>query len=147
MKRLLPTTWLLIAIALVVVVDWLAEGAYILPSPWNLLGLAPLAFGIWINLAADGLIRGAGTPVEPFEQPTALVHIGVYSHTRNPMYLGFVVILAGEALLDNGWIGAMVVPAFICLVQAAFIRAEERTLEHSCGSDWSDYKRRVRRWL
>ncbi len=97
--RPLPPVVLLLAIILLAVMYFLIPGPRILAYPANLIGLLPLAVGVYLNLAADQLLKRYHTTVKPFQESTALLTTGVYGHTRNPMYLGFVFLLLGIALL------------------------------------------------
>jgi protein-S-isoprenylcysteine O-methyltransferase Ste14 len=76
-----------------------------------------------------------------------LVTSGWYRITRNPMYLGMVVVLCGVALMA-GSVGAWLpLPAFIAVIHYRFIRGEERFLEEIFGQPYRDYRARVRRWI
>jgi hypothetical protein len=56
----------------------------VIPSPWNLLGIIPLAGGIALNIIADNAFRKAETTVKPFEQSTALMPDLGDCHDRAP---------------------------------------------------------------
>ena len=147
MKKLMPTTLLLISLVAMLLLRLVLRGPQILPAPWNLLGVVLVALGVWINLAADRAIHLARTTVKPFEEPTALITDGVYGFTRNPMYVGFAGILVGVAMLLDAWIPVVVVIAFIVMMEVVFIESEERSLGRSFGKAWEEYRRTVRRWL
>ena len=147
MKKLMPTTWLLISLLAMLAVRLVLPGPPMVPAPWNLLGLVPVALGVWINLAADKAIHLAHTTVKPFEAPTALITDGVYGFTRNPMYLGFAGILLGVAVLLGAWMAAVIVVAFVGMMHLVFIKPEEQSLEHNFGKAWIEYEQRVRRWI
>ena len=66
---------------------FLLPGPRVLAYPANLLGLLPLAVGVYLNLAADRLLKRYDTTVKPFQESTALLTTGVFGHTRNPMYI------------------------------------------------------------
>ena len=83
----------------------------------------------------------------PFERSTALVTTGLYRITRNPMYLGMLLILAGVALLSGSASTLLPIPVFAWAIQRNFIIGEERFLEQIFGAQYLDYKRQVRRWL
>jgi protein-S-isoprenylcysteine O-methyltransferase Ste14 len=78
---------------------------------------------------------------------TALVQDGVYRWTRNPMYVGLALGLAGVAVgLSN--LGAMVLlPAFVAWIDRFQIVPEERALLAKFAAAFTDYSARVRRWL
>jgi protein-S-isoprenylcysteine O-methyltransferase Ste14 len=147
MNRLMPASWLLIALLAMLALRLVIPGPQMVPVPWNLLGLVPVALGIWINLAADKAIHLANTTVKPYEEPSALITEGVSGFSRNPMYLGFAAILGGVAVLLAAWIPMLVVIAFIGLTQVMFIRPEEESLARNFGNAWQEYKRSVRPWL
>lgn len=91
--------------------------------------------------------RRAGTPVEPWHSSTAIVTDGIYSHTRNPMYLGMTGLYLAIALaFDSLWILILLVP-LLALLHYGVIRREERYLEGKFGEAYLAYRRRVRRWL
>jgi protein-S-isoprenylcysteine O-methyltransferase Ste14 len=85
--------------------------------------------------------------VKPFEQPSALVTNGVFRLSRNPMYVGFVLILGGVAILLGTVSPYVVVAAFAVVMDRRFIRAEEQALHGRFGAEWASYRSRVRRWI
>ncbi|HUH97760.1 MAG TPA: isoprenylcysteine carboxylmethyltransferase family protein [Anaerolineales bacterium] len=146
-KRIMPTTYLLIAILAMIAIHFLFPLAMIVPPGWNLLGLLPLALGVVINLAADEAFRRAKTTVKPFEESSVLVQSGVFRISRNPMYLGFVLSLIGIAVLLRSLSPYLLILAFVILIQTLYITVEERMLGEKFGARWQDYKRTTRRWL
>jgi protein-S-isoprenylcysteine O-methyltransferase Ste14 len=79
--------------------------------------------------------------------PSALVTSGLYRFTRNPMYLGFILILIGTAILLGSLTPFFVVPAFWLLLDRLFINLEEQNLALKFVARWEMYKSRTRRWL
>jgi protein-S-isoprenylcysteine O-methyltransferase Ste14 len=143
----LPPTYLYSAIVLIVVLHILLPGEQVINSPWRYLGIILLALGSALNILADQVFKQHNTSVKPFETSTFLVTGGVFRFSRNPMYLGFVLLLAGIAILLGSvtpWIVAVVFPF---LMEIRFIRVEETMLEAWFGDAWLEYKRRVRRWF
>jgi protein-S-isoprenylcysteine O-methyltransferase Ste14 len=118
-----------------------------LPSALRLAGLPLLAAGItlaiWFRLA----MRRAGTPVDPREATTALVHTGPFRYTRNPAYVAVTLTYLGASLLAGARWPLILLPAVLVIVDRGVIWREERYLEERFGSDYSEYRRRVRRWL
>ena len=145
--KTLPTTWLLIAMLAILALHFLLPVSMIVPPLWNLLGLIPLALGVALNLVADGAFHRAGTTVKPFEESSSLVTTGVFGVTRNPMYLGFALILAGEAIALRSLSPYGVVIAFVILMQTMYITVEEHMLADKFGSMWQHYANRTRRWI
>jgi protein-S-isoprenylcysteine O-methyltransferase Ste14 len=116
---------------------------------WQLL-IAALLIIVGLTPLFDSTLRfifvGRGTlmPTVPTEQ---LVVSGLYRYVRNPMYVGVVVALAGEALLFRST-GLVIEDAIGCLAIELFVRLyEEPTLSRRHPGDYPRYKRHVPRWL
>ncbi len=89
----------------------------------------------------------AGTNIDVRKPTNAIVTTSVYSYTRNPMYLSLAILLLAFSLLFNAlWI-AIMIPLFVIIMQKGVIEREERYLEKKFGSEYLNYKRRVRRWI
>jgi protein-S-isoprenylcysteine O-methyltransferase Ste14 len=145
--RIIPPIYFFAALLAQAALHRFAPIAAIVPSPLNLAGAALVAAGLALTLWAAGLFRIARTPVRPFEPSTALVTSGVYRLTRNPMYLGMVVVLLGAALLFGTLAAFVPVPLFLWQIQRKFVVPEEAFLEGIFGEPYLAYKGRVRRWI
>ncbi len=146
-RRILPPTYFLAAIVLMAALHWSAPVVSVIATPWNLVGILPLALGVVLNLMADRAFAKHQTTVKPFEQPRVLVTSGVFRFSRHPMYLGMVLMLIGIALLMGSLSPFLIVGVFALLVDRLFITAEGAMLSATFGEDWANYKRSVRRWL
>jgi protein-S-isoprenylcysteine O-methyltransferase Ste14 len=103
--------------------------------------------GVSAAVAAGRRFRRYGTTVEPFETPSVLVTSGLYRYTRNPMYLGILLVLLGIAVYVAS-VAFLVAPlAFIIIINARQIPFEESRLSNLFGEDYAAYRRRTRRWL
>ena len=72
---------------------------------------------------------------------------GIYAYSRNPMYLGLLLLYCGIAFLKgNGWT-FIVVPLLILVVHFYIIRKEESYLHRAFGDEYNTYRRRVRCWI
>jgi protein-S-isoprenylcysteine O-methyltransferase Ste14 len=147
MPRLLPPAYFYLAIALMLLLRWLLPLGSVIAAPWNLLGLVPLGLGTALALAGSRAFRRAGTTIKPFQASAALVTSGVFRLSRNPMYLGMALGLAGVALLLGALSPFFVVPFYVGLIQRRFIIVEERMLAQAFGSDYAAYQQGTRRWL
>jgi protein-S-isoprenylcysteine O-methyltransferase Ste14 len=146
-RRVLPPVWMVIALLATYVLDRWLPIVEIVPWPWILAGVPLIVLGIAMSASSAGAFRRAGTPVIPFETSTTLVLRGWYRVTRNPMYLGLALALAGVGLLQ-GSLGALLpLPAFIAILHFRFILGEERFLEGIFGEEYRAYKSRVQRWF
>jgi protein-S-isoprenylcysteine O-methyltransferase Ste14 len=146
-KQILPTTYVLAALVVMLALHFIFPVYKLLPLPWNLIGLIPLIIGIVFNILADGILHRASTTVKPFQESTVLITKSVYSISRHPMYFGFVLILAGVAVLLGTLSPWFIIPIFAALLEVVFIRIEEHMLEEKFGPAWLEYKNKVRRWI
>jgi protein-S-isoprenylcysteine O-methyltransferase Ste14 len=107
------------------------------------------AGGIGLVLAGGVAFFRAHTTVNP-TRPGAtsrVVASGVYRYSRNPMYLGFLLVLAGWAWFLANAASALLLPAFVVCMNRFQIAPEERILGGKFGRDYDEYLRAVRRWL
>ncbi|HKH13010.1 MAG TPA: isoprenylcysteine carboxylmethyltransferase family protein, partial [Rubrobacter sp.] len=88
-----------------------------------------------------------GTNVNPSRPTTAIVQAGPYRYTRNPLYVGMVVMYAGFAARANALPAALLLPVALHLVDRGVVRREERYLEDKFGGEYLRYEGRVRRWI
>jgi protein-S-isoprenylcysteine O-methyltransferase Ste14 len=145
--KIKPPTYLFIAIVAIIILHFTLPVMILIPLPWTLLGIIPLALGIVMNVNADQTFHEANTAVCPFEGSSTLVTYGPYRFTRNPMYLGFVLVLFGVSVLLGSLTPYGIVFAYALLMDRMFIQMEERKLASTFGTQWEEYKRRTRRWL
>jgi protein-S-isoprenylcysteine O-methyltransferase Ste14 len=96
-----------------------------------------------------GVVRRARTTVNPMrpELSSQLVVTGVYRVTRNPMYLGFLLLLLAWAVLLSNALTLAVLAAFALYINRFQITPEERALASAFGRQYAAYKAYVRRWL
>ena len=114
------------------------------------LATAGLALpGLVVALCGAFALMRARTTINPIrpEAVSTLVISGVFSLTRNPMYLGLALALTGWAAnLESVW-AIPGVPIFMAYMSRFQIQPEERALHAAFGEQFEDYARRVRRWL
>jgi protein-S-isoprenylcysteine O-methyltransferase Ste14 len=114
----------------------------------------PLAIGFvvaggFVALAGVHAFRQNRTTVNPLtpEQSSSLVTSGVYRFSRNPMYLGFLLALAGWCVYLGNWASALLLPVFVACINRFQIAPEERALRAQFGPRFTMYASTVRRWL
>lgn len=115
----------------------------------TIVAIGLLAAGVGFDIAGLVSFRRAGTTVNPMRPAatSALVSSGVYGVTRNPMYLGLLLILVAWAVyLSSFWLllGPL---AFVLYMNRFQIGPEERALSARFGDDYAAYRVKVRRWL
>jgi protein-S-isoprenylcysteine O-methyltransferase Ste14 len=105
--------------------------------------------GAMIILLGVASFRRAKTTINPMkpELSSSLVISGIYKLSRNPMYLGFLLVLAGWAVFLSNALAFVFVAAFIFYMNRFQIEPEEKALAGKFGQEFLDYKSRVRRWL
>ncbi|OOY34117.1 hypothetical protein BOV90_09570 [Solemya velum gill symbiont] len=121
----------------------------LIPDPWNRFGYIVMAIAISIDLWSLGLFLRAKTTFHPLRlhETSSLVTGGMYRVTRNPMYLGLLLLLTGWAILLGELLPWMLLPIFVWLLNTQQIQHEERILEEKFGGQYLQYKERVRRWI
>ena len=109
--------------------------------------IAVLGFGTSVSGVLT--FRRFKTTVNPTKpgSATALVNSGVYAITRNPMYLGLLVMLTGWAIFLSNTLAFVFLPLFVLYISRFQIAPEERALTSLFGQTYVGYKDRVRRWL
>jgi protein-S-isoprenylcysteine O-methyltransferase Ste14 len=146
-RKVLPPVWLVLTIVTGYALHKLLPIVQLFAEPWKYGGAILIVLGIVMAATAANLFRRADTPVRPFHPSTALVTTGWYRFTRNPMYLGMVIVTCGVAIVQGSLGAWLPVPLFIAILQRRFIRGEEQFLEGIFGEDYRVFKARVRRWL
>jgi protein-S-isoprenylcysteine O-methyltransferase Ste14 len=112
------------------------------------LGLIPIAVGaaIYFWCAWNFAVTGRGTPA-PIDPPKELVARGLYRWVRNPMYVGVLSVVLGEALLfESPALAGFAAVAFV-FFHLFVLLYEEPTLESTFGDAYARYRRVVPRWL
>lgn len=115
----------------------------------HVLAYALIGSGLLIDISAIFAFRRAKTTVTPLapEKASALVISGLYRVTRNPMYLGLLLILTGVALLLGSLLNAAIIIAFMAYITAFQIKPEEEKLTEIFGAQYLSYMQKVRRWI
>ncbi|HEY4235587.1 MAG TPA: isoprenylcysteine carboxylmethyltransferase family protein [Lacipirellulaceae bacterium] len=145
--RIFPPVYLLAAIISMVALHKLLPGAALIASPWRWLGLLPFVAAVALATAAVRLFRKHGTTIKPGETSSYLLAEGPYRYTRNPIYLGMVLLLTGVALMLGSLTPWLMVPVFAWLINRNVIPVEEEMMATAFGADYEQYRARVRRWL
>jgi protein-S-isoprenylcysteine O-methyltransferase Ste14 len=150
--RALFFTVLMPGSALVLFPSWILRGQPQPARPWTqsprVLGLVLIAIGLvplFVSIR-DFAVSGRGT-LAPIDPPRRLVRVGLYRHVRNPMYVGVVTALLGEALFFESRALA-IYAAIVWLVFHLFVVLyEEPHLRDTFGADYETYLGAVPRWI
>ncbi len=109
-----------------------------------ILLLVGLAIYTWC--VSDFARAGRGTPA-PIDPPKALVVRGLYRVTRNPMYVGVLCVLLGEAAFFSSFRLLVYALAVFAAFQTFVVAYEEPTLTRTFGEAYEQYRRTVPRWF
>jgi protein-S-isoprenylcysteine O-methyltransferase Ste14 len=142
----------LLVVALAAASMWII--ARLLPGAPGIPGGMPAAVvltltGLLVTMLGVVAFRRARTTVNPMDPgaATELVETGVYRFTRNPMYLGFGLVLLGWAVALSSLPALLSLAAYVLYIDRFQIAPEERALERVFGERYLAYRGRVRRWI
>ena len=144
----IPPVWL----ALFMAAAWWQQRLVPLGSPldgtakWVMGGLL-IAAGVVLVVLAAQEFRRARTTIIPHLAPSHLITSGIFSRTRNPIYLADALILTGFVVLIGAWPSLVLVPLFVLWIDRRFIRDEEARLRTAFPDEFGAYEQKVRRWL
>lgn len=116
--------------------------------PW-IIGLSFAAVGVLIAFFAIREFNAVETTINPLEpaSATALVDTGIFTVSRNPMYLGLLLILTGWGIWLGSLTGLAIIIVFVVAITELQIKPEEAALRSLFGDDYENYCQRVRRWI
>ncbi len=126
--------------------DWLGLRPA-MPFPVRAAGGVICGIGVLLGAAALFAFRRAGNDPEPWKPDAAFVPGGVYRFSRNPMYLGMALVHLGLALALDSMGALLLLPVAVLLIDRLVIAREERHLSARFGTEFEEYRRRVRRWI
>ena len=144
-----PPVWLVIA----GVIMWFvarSEFAFPVVLPYALIfAILLAALGITLGVLAGRQFKSVGTTTNPLkpEEASALVRGGVFELSRNPMYLGSLLVLTGWTLWLRSPNNILILVVYWLLITELQIKPEEAVLRTLFGEQYADYSRDVRRWF
>jgi protein-S-isoprenylcysteine O-methyltransferase Ste14 len=146
-----PPLFLLIAIGLALLLEWLL-GFALLPAPsiagwWSWIGFLILGIGGLFAINGAREFKKVGTNVNPFQPALKLVTTGVYSYTRNPMYLGMVLFMLGLSIMLSLEWGILLTPILWLAFDQLVVAREEAYLSAKFGEPYREFLSQTRRWL
>jgi len=113
----------------------------------TIAGIVLIAIALLFILPAlIKFVRSKNTLVT-IKSATSLQTKGIYSLTRNPMYMGLLILYSGIAMLEGNWWTFIFIPLIIIIVQSYVIRGEENYLQRAFGEEYNAYRKKVRRWI
>ncbi|MFC4215693.1 methyltransferase family protein [Pseudophaeobacter arcticus] len=113
----------------------------------DLLGGLLVGGGLVLMVLAVTEMRRQKTTLMPHETPSRLVQSGIFTRSRNPIYLGDVMVLAGLILYFDAVLALPLIPVLTWILEKRFIIGEENRMRRTFRSDWARYEQKVRRWV
>lgn len=141
----LPPLWLATHVAAAWVLSLISPAIF--GRLGDALGTALVGIGILITLGAAAQMALARTTVIPRRDPSSLVTRGLFSWSRNPIYLSDLFILLGVILWIDAVLALPLLTGFAWLIQTRFIREEEARLTLAFGPEFDLWAARTRRWF
>lgn len=147
MQKLIPP-FLVIALGIVMIaLHFLWPVRILVPQPFNFLGVLLIISGLALAKSVRNLFEKTVTEIHTFKQPGKLVTAGPFRYTRNPIYLGFAIVLAGLSIVLGSLMPIAGVLLFIIIADRWYIAFEEQNMERTFADEYRKYKRKVRRWV
>lgn len=144
-----PPVYMLMMAGLMWLLNHFLPIAYIVTAPWHQFGFLVILIALFTDGFSLMQFFRAHTSINPLhpEKANRLVITGMYRLTRNPMYLGLLLVLVGWAIVLGSVSSFIVLPLFVVILTVQQIIPEEKVLEQKFGQQYRDYKQSVRRWL
>jgi protein-S-isoprenylcysteine O-methyltransferase Ste14 len=140
----------IIALLFIVIAYFLGRFAplpFVAPPVLRNIGLLLTFVGFLLGIGAFVEFRKARTTLDPHGSVKQLVTSGIYRFTRNPIYLGFLLMVIGLPLNSGLYWGVVMAPFYILTMNRFVIEREETYLGKKFKDIFTSYKSRVRRWL
>jgi protein-S-isoprenylcysteine O-methyltransferase Ste14 len=116
-------------------------------KPANILGWILIAFGLMLALPAILKFIQSRNTLITVKPANSLQTNGIYSITRNPMYLSLLFLYTGIAFFAGNWWTIILIPVVIIVITTYVIKREEKYLSDAFGQDYTAYRIKVRRWI
>jgi protein-S-isoprenylcysteine O-methyltransferase Ste14 len=116
-------------------------------QPANFIGSMLYLVGVFFIFPAGFEFIKTKNTIITRKPATSLQTTGIYSYTRNPMYAGLIFVYLGLALQFGNWWTLILLPFLIAVITYLVIRPEEKYLTRAFGEAYTNYKKKVRRWI
>ncbi|MBN9887731.1 methyltransferase family protein [Salipiger abyssi] len=144
----IPPVWLAVCLALAwVQAHRFPMGLSFGPVWADLLGGLLVGGGALLLALALAEMRRHHTTFMPHDEAAQLVTSGVFKRSRNPIYLGDAMILAGFILYWDAVLALVLLPIFVWVIEKRFIEPEEQHLRRKFVAKYAKYSQQTRRWL
>lgn len=146
-RTIKPDTYFIITIVAAVSFNFALPGKRLIPDPYTFIGVIAAMVGYLIARKANSTLIKNKTTIYAFGKPTLLITDGPFKFSRNPIYLGMVIILLGLACFLGSLTPFIFPLLFVIIINNYIIPHEEKQLTQIFGEEYLSYKMKVRRWL
>lgn len=139
---------------LIFLLSFLLQGSFTIKKAFffhsriaNIFGLLIIITGLIFAIPALRQFLKSKNTIVLIKPATSLQTSGIYSVSRNPMYLGLMFQYLGMACIFGNWWTLFLLPILIIIINYRIIIPEERYLTRAFGDEYTKYQKRVRRWI
>lgn len=143
----LPPVWLAGALALAWGQTQVLPGLTLPFAGARVAGAVLIGIGIALMFWAVAAFRRHQTSVVPHQMPVRIITTGPFGRSRNPIYLGDVMVLTGAILWWGAWPSFLLIPLFGAILTRRFIAPEEARMKQNFGAEFERYAEKTPRWL
>ncbi len=129
------------------IINWIYPNQIFSLGDSIILGLFIIVPSIAVIVLIWRQMHHAKTNIEPWKPTTKILDSGFYAYSRNPIYVAMAVIYFGASILIGSIWSLILLPIVLFIINNFVIVREEKYLETKFGTDYLDYKNRVRRWI
>jgi protein-S-isoprenylcysteine O-methyltransferase Ste14 len=147
LNKVQPPTYFFLSLIISVILHYTLPLNRIIEYPVTLIGFLLFVIGAALNIWADQLFKKEKTTVKPLEKPSTFIQKGPFKISRNPMYLGMTLLLAGAGFILGSVTSFTGTVIFIISMELFFIPKEETNMIEQFGEDFEAYRKKVRRWI
>ena len=147
MQKLIPPFLLVIFALIMTLIHFIVPYKIVFFSPFNYVGILFIILGLTIARKINSNFSKVDTEIHTFKKPRKLLTNGLFRYSRNPIYVGFILILIGLNILLGSVTSFLVVLVFIFVTNYWYIRIEEKNMQEQFGQEYTNYKKKVRRWI
>ena len=142
-----PPAYLFISILIIGIIYFLLPSYELIKYPFNLLGIIFLFLSGMLCGKSCKTLKKHNTAIHFNDKTTNVVQDGLYKYSRNPLYLGTILLLVGLSILSKNILSFVAPVLFYLIVNYIFIPDEEKKMEDVFGNKYLNYKSKVRKWL
>jgi protein-S-isoprenylcysteine O-methyltransferase Ste14 len=123
------------------------DNSFFYTSASKIIGSVIILIGLFFNFPALRQFFRTKNTLITIKPANSLQTTGIYSISRNPMYVSLVLIYTGLSFIIGNWWNLILLPLLFLMVQEYVIKREEKYLDRRFGQEYNDYKSKVRRWV